>query len=315
RRHLRVGAGDLDRPRLGEPVIGRGLARRPGPGRRRLRARGRSRRGGALSAGGARKADEEHRGHQRRGERPPPEGADQRSSTSNVHSLLPRKLNGMAPATAIACDGSSGAAATSTSRYRNTRLTPSARRLTVKNRMAWKPAWASVALNVQCRLRRKLFETATQNDRTAAIMWCRPNTSVRSAKTRRLTTYPLPPTTPNLNSWTQFSGFLVPRWMRRRMAHVQSAARALASRARAPRRAGARSTASPPRPCGVTAPLPPRRRPGARGRRRCRSGRRRARRRPAGPTARAPRRFRARARRAPTVPASPRRAARRGSHR
>ena len=40
----------------------------------------------------------------------------------------------------------------------------------MKNRAAWNPAWPSVARKVQCRLMRKLFETATQNESTAAAM-------------------------------------------------------------------------------------------------------------------------------------------------
>src|SRR5215211_1671938 len=167
---LRIGARNANGACLGEIVLGLGSTPsatcRGGPGAG-SRAGGRRR----LSLGLSGERHRERRRRQRQRARHPPERGAQRSSTPNVHSLLPRKLNGIAPATASACAGSSGAEATSTSRYRNTRFTPSARTLTVKKRIAWKPAWPPVARNVQWRFRRKLLETATQNEATAASRW------------------------------------------------------------------------------------------------------------------------------------------------
>src|SRR5436190_6613416 len=84
----------------------------------------------------------------------------------------------------------------------------------------------------------KLLETATQNERTAAAMWWMSADLTSSAKTTRLTTYPLAPTRPNLNSWTQLAGSRVPRWTRRTTSQATAASSATAPRSSAAREAG-----------------------------------------------------------------------------
>ena len=70
---------------------------------------------------------------------------------------MPRKLKGIATATAIACAERSPIDVPPTSACSTARLISSAATLTAKKRAAWKPAWPSPAAKVQCRFQKKLL--------------------------------------------------------------------------------------------------------------------------------------------------------------
>src|SRR6185369_16929285 len=114
-------------------------------------------------------------------------GEEWRPDQAKVHSLLPMKLNGIATATAIACEGMS-AMPLRTSSSSTTRLITSAATLTAKKRAAWNPACPCFASKVQCRFHQKLLVTATQKARIAEGMWWMPKGPTTTAKTARLTT-------------------------------------------------------------------------------------------------------------------------------
>ncbi len=65
---------------------------------------------------------------------------------AKVQSLLPRKLKGIATATAIACAVRSPSDAPETRASSTTRLISSAATLTARKRAAWKPGWPSPGL-------------------------------------------------------------------------------------------------------------------------------------------------------------------------
>src|SRR5439155_12539053 len=101
--------------------------------------------------------ERERRARGRRASKPSAHGSTQPAAVGRardvglpkLQSLLPTKLRGVAARTATAWAGIFGTPTTATSNSSTMRLKPSATRLTMRKRAAWKPARACVALKVQ----------------------------------------------------------------------------------------------------------------------------------------------------------------------